>query len=211
MGVQLQSLVFPEIARWLSYPLCLLDVRFCQGCQVFFGSASTTSYKAFRFLSVMNRLWVGLIHNVVCEDGKLGSVVEVFLSHRWTRIDAVGTSSSTGGSFCQWQFVQPFSIAPCTRVLLTHLLCRKAQGQTLWRYDLQLQIQEHIFNYHCQTFFSSILQLFQFEYSYCVKLNGICHNYKFCSMCIDSLFEGYVWSPVPSHMDVFELSLYHPL
>lgn len=149
----------------------------------------------------MNRLWVGA--NVVCEDGKLGSVVEVFLSHRWTRIDAVGTSSSTGGSFCQWQFVQPFSIAPCTRVLLTHLLCRKAQGQTLWRYDLQLQIQEHIFNYHCQTFFSSILQLFQFEYSYCVKLNGICHNYKFCSMCIDSLFEGYVWSPVPSHMDVF--------
>lgn len=36
--------------------------------------------KPLGFLSVMNRLWVGA--NVVCEDGKLGSVVEVFLSHR---------------------------------------------------------------------------------------------------------------------------------
>lgn len=54
-----------------------------------------------------------------------------------------------------------------------------------------------------KTFFSSILQLFRFEYSYCVKLNGICRNYNVCSMCIDSLFEVYVWSPVPSHMDVF--------
>lgn len=37
-----------------------------------------------------------------------------------------------------------------------------------------------------KTFFSSTLQLLKFGYSSCVKMNGICPDYVFCSLCMVS-------------------------